>query len=608
MQKPIFYTRSENRIPQIIQGSLEASLFFDLYAHTAGWVKMLSSNPHYQTGNPAQKQDFFASDNFKGGPVLNDMLNLSDFSRRNLWLSTAIYGKKGNATENNIVAATAILIDVDYAGKFERKSSTECANWLLGRLQDMENSGLPVAYPSYIECGHRLRLIYVFSSAVCLKIKKRAHRANTIRLLKKVTRYLCNMVNEADPDLHPDFAGSGINKFIRPAGSITMKRKKGQMMTVKEYANTNGYKSTRTARKYIPGQASSWLVQLLDWKGPLWEMHELVDTILPTYNAKLKRAKKRNKTHMNPLVTLEHRLKTRLVALRNRQAEGMDVGFREISVFLYWNTCLSLGYSNAKAERLALDFNQGFRTPLPEFVAAKQCRPSRIKGYKFTDKHFAEYLGCEMPELSGSDSRSRKSRYLDARREQIKAGKTKQQEMELKSSLATSYRKKGKTLQEIADLLNVSLSTVKRYLKYKPELSVMQKLNQKIKALEIEARNTSRQYIQKAKSICEKSYSKDTSLLKAFPAEIKSSFSVKAMMNTTRSVKPLDGKNSNTKLSANASHKKTEITAPKNQDHCIPVLGREMLEELYAYGMIRKAAYQEYASRFSSAVSFSARP
>ena len=83
------------------------------------------------------------------------------------------------------------------------------------------------------------------------------------------------------------------------------------------------------------------------------------------------------------------------------------------------------------------------------------------------------------------------------------------------------------------------------------------------------------------------------------------------MMNTTRSVKPLAGKNSNTKLSANASHKKTEITAPistKNQDHCIPVLGREMLEELYAYGMIRKAVYQEYASRFSSAVSFSAKP
>jgi hypothetical protein len=157
------------------------------------------------------------------------------------------------------------------------------------------------------------------------------------------------------------------------------------------------------------------------------------------------------------------------------QRRGYDIGYRERLCYLYWVHCQKAGDSFEKARDKTLEYNRKFEHPLKESFVIRECKPApfidsngkQCEGYerKFKDQTILEFLGITETDLFKSESRKEVNRryYEKQKQKKIDAGETKQQEIQARRELTLTLRALGKPWKEIADILEVSISTAKRY-------------------------------------------------------------------------------------------------------------------------------------------------
>ena len=146
--------------------------------------------------------------------------------------------------------------------------------------------------------------------------------------------------------------------------------------------------------------------------------------------------------------------------------------------YLYWVHAQKAGYTYAQAQANTLLFNSQFQHPLSTHQIITECKPAEFRdsaetkreGYerKFSDTRIREMLNIrdELVFL-GEDPKKKHRRYYEKKRkEMVKEGKTKSQQIQRDAQRVRKLREEGFTWQQVADKIGKSVSTVKRYYQH----------------------------------------------------------------------------------------------------------------------------------------------
>ena len=156
-------------------------------------------------------------------------------------------------------------------------------------------------------------------------------------------------------------------------------------------------------------------------------------------------------------------------------------GHREILLHLYRIHAFLLTENVIESLHMTLEFNQGFKYPLnPKEVMNDTKYSWKSKPYK--NKTILEVLdiSSELANRLGLTIRfeenyyGRQKRYYERKRKEAeKSGKTKKKKIEERQKNVLKYLSEGKSTSEIANCLEVSISTVKRDIKELKENSYL---------------------------------------------------------------------------------------------------------------------------------------
>ena len=190
-----------------------------IYGSARGFVCVSSTADRAYEGDLSRKRAFVKSCCLKPDAAAMTA-NLRGTTRNNLMTSMCTYASRKNARESNALTVCALAVDVDFAGKFVGENPIEVWRFIFSHLCEKYFVGERVAFPQFVEVGHRLRLIYALEP-VCLAIKPASKRVRTIRWIKKISRELTAMVNSIDADLCAEVQNP--NKSVRFPNSKNVK-------------------------------------------------------------------------------------------------------------------------------------------------------------------------------------------------------------------------------------------------------------------------------------------------------------------------------------------------------------------------------------------------
>lgn len=379
---------------------------------------------------------------------------LSRHDYRDCFFSFATYkgGLHPQRSEARALNIFAFGIDIDYAN--ESASPEDVWQFV------SENTCLPE--PSFIEFGHRLRLIYILREPLRLFPKQRAALLRAFRLLQ---RCLCDYINE-----ELSFAGSfgaeptPPTSFFRIPGSVNTKN--GATVKVCKISDER-----YTFRELF----DDWILdKYTDPSGNRGEWYS-------QWKAKVGSRRKPRAPRFTSKKLWERRA---AVLEESRALPGVH---RRKTLFAYSCALAWMDYSKEEILSACLEFNSGFLCPLPENKVLSLVRSSAGKLYKFTDANLAAYL--ELPEgaFKGASKRERDAeRYRKARAAQIRRGAAKFQKIAKRRAALNKLLSGGESLSTAARLLRISLSTIKRDAAFlrasKPACNSINDFSQKIQA------------------------------------------------------------------------------------------------------------------------------
>ena len=347
--------------------------------------------------------------------------------------------KKGSNKKNRLFSIYCFAIDVDYIDikKEEREYQKILRENTFGFNQNIisfcvkpkdyysfiseQFEILGVPYPSFIECGHRLRLLYLLESPVnCSK------QSNAIRAVERIQETICKKLNKeyecgAEPQL--------LSGYFRMPGSINSKDN---------------------------SKIEIWLAT-----GNKYCISELIEEYLPDLKYSPDEYKKINKQRKRRFTfDTEQLCKERLNIFNRLHEYAVMNNCREVLTFLYTATYLTIN-PRENSISIASEFNKMFSVPLPENEIRSSFRTT--KSYKFTNKKIASMLNMDEEELYGygiSESIREK-----IRRERIKNGDMRWQKAEARYQEYIKLQATGMKRKEIAKMLNLSVETIKKYRK-----------------------------------------------------------------------------------------------------------------------------------------------
>jgi DNA-binding CsgD family transcriptional regulator len=357
--------------------------------------------------------------------IANFPIEISRHDYRDAFFSFATYKKSKNPSksENRITNIFAWSIDVDY--KNEAAAPLDVYEYI------MENVSLPK--PNYIECGHRLRLIYLFKEPLRLFPKNREALLSGYRFLQQT---FCDQINDT-LGFDGSFGAESCppTSFFRLPGSVNTK----DGSTISIYPiSTERFTMQELFSEFVPDR-------YLDKSGCKEVWYE-------TWKGKPK------KKH-----TINQLWERRMSVFRAlRTAPGVH---RKKLLFVYGAGCVWTGQASdyETLESALLEFNEGFITPLKPSEISSRYKYLWQKHYKFTDEFLASYLEVEETLFNGLSKKEReKLRYGEKKQKQVKEGKTKSQQMEKRRKKVSVLLKEGKSVAEIARKLKVSSATIKR--------------------------------------------------------------------------------------------------------------------------------------------------
>lgn len=397
---------------------------------------------------------------------------LNSFGKNDLMISANTFKTMQRATEGNLFSVNIICVDVDYK-KISWLKNLPPEHVIKLLEHDCFNHGIP--YPNYIEYGNQVRLIYKLSEPVYLP------KGNVS------ARTLCNRISECFSGILQEDYGSEVQKcekFIRIPYSINTKSL--DEVTVIHYSE----------EEYT-----------------LHELQEMWIDDIPQWYTKWKTQKKsKAKKNVKPFNVVEFN-KKRLSDFRRIQyyLNSNDIkDFRSRLCFLYHNYSL-LVYKedaniqcdiNAKAINDMIEFNDNFKYPLRNNNIISDTKFLRNKQYIYGNKTLMEFLEldnelCQKLYLESifeikSKEVVNKEYYEDNKQEILKSSreyyennkdrinekrKSKYKEKLKQEGKVSKQEEKEKIKNKIKDLLgegllqkqiaielNLSISTIKRYI------------------------------------------------------------------------------------------------------------------------------------------------
>lgn len=371
----------------------------------------------------------FAEQSFLSvGKLENIYSELSRHDYRNCFFSFATYkgGLHPQRSEARMLNIFAFGIDIDYVN--ESANPEDVWEFI------SENTCLPT--PSYIEFGHRLRLIYILAEPLRLFPKQRGALLRAFRLLQKC---LCEYINEElSFDVSFGAEPTPPTSFFRMPGSINTKN--GAVVQVRPISNER-YTFTELFDEWI----------LDKYTDPSGNRNEWYD--------EWKKKSSRNKKKPRFSATM---LWTRRLRVLEEFRTSPTVHRRK-TLFVYANALSWLGMDRDGVLEACLSFNQGFSQPLPTNKVLSLIRSSVGRLYKFTDENLTSYLELPAGTFSGLSKKERdRQRYIEKREAQVRHGKAKFQKMDKRRETLKGLLEKGYSLSAAAKKLKVSLSTAKR--------------------------------------------------------------------------------------------------------------------------------------------------
>lgn len=431
-----------------------SEMFSELYGETKGFIKIMSGNN--------RKGYFYSSEVLNDTTKLAAILDSRRFSLDNVYVSLASYKTMQHATLDNILAVNAIAVDADftlYPGQEEIIPENAMQALRLAVLE-----GFPE--PTYVEYSRNMRLVYVLDHPYIIPSdKKKAEGCKSF--LKRISKCLCDKLNEHTELINFNAEPQRLTSFMRIPFSVNKR-------TYGHYDYNRGI--------YVIDFINRYIVNAKQFRNK-WDIQKLSEMVLPPLFDGYEEWKQRNKRkEESKVVSIRPQgiLVRRLNELEELQRRGYDKGYREKMCYFYWLTARQAGQTEPEAVESVKRFNANFKIPLEEHRLLTDCKLSkyidgrtgrRCEGWErhFKDSTIREHLGlgAAEPDLFGgkgmSNSDKCKRYYTKKQIEKEAARNTKKQQIEDKLILVDILRKEGKTWQEVADALGVSLRTAKNY-------------------------------------------------------------------------------------------------------------------------------------------------
>ena len=368
------------------------------------------------------------------GKLENFGAELSRHDYRDCFFSFATYkgGLHPQRSEARMLNIFAFGIDID----FVNESADPETVWDF----ISENTCLPK--PSFIEFGHRLRLVYIFAEPLRLFPKQREALLRAFRLLQ---RCLCDYINE-ELSFEASFGAEPTppTSFFRVPGSVNTKN--GAIVKVQKISNER-YTFQELFDEWILDKHTDPSGNRDEWYGE--------------WKEKQSRRRKSRAPRFTPKKLWERR------AAVLEDSRSLPCVHRRKTLFAYSCALAWLGVPTDEILPACLEFNKGFSCPLPDHKVSSLIRGTAGKLYKFTDAYLAAYL--ELPEgifQSLSKKERDAQRYRKARAAQIRRGAAKFQKIEKRRKTLRGLLLEGCGLRCAAEVLGVSLSTIKRDASY----------------------------------------------------------------------------------------------------------------------------------------------
>ncbi len=416
----------------------------DLYKSIYGYVsiKTTQSSSH-----------FLNSKKLSGNHPDQAINNLNMLGTRHS-ASMCAYMKSGNTKLDNVKNVCALAVDVFVQNVGEKPRYRKLWKKVLDII---EQKNLPI--PTYVSFGNTLRLIFIMSSPVCLKISDSKKRSSTISWLNAICAAISKKYDMFEDGVYSLPCKLTDSVLLPDSVYLSYER---HFVDNEFFFTLDDYYKTRIFKC-----------------GPEWEIHNLSNAVLDSYEEYLERQKVKRKVliSIRPPKTnnIDDMLENRLLFLKKIQKYYNKPCSEETLTSLFWKNANQLYRNEGKAYLATKKFNDGFIQPRKETLAF-----AVSQNYSIYNTH-AEFL--EKLKMNVSDALKRGFKMLteDSRREymkeynhkyyelkkkeQIKAGKTKKQKMLKLSEAMKKLRSKGKKIREIAENFAVSVSTVERYLK-----------------------------------------------------------------------------------------------------------------------------------------------
>lgn len=382
----------------------------------------------------AGKSYFYPINSLKDKFKLSSILHSYTFNQNiDLMYSLATYKTMKGATDENVFSIPLIQIDVDYRKIPKYKEDTPKQVWQT--ILDTE-VGNTIPYPSAIEYGHQLRLLYKLKDLYVNQTSK-ASKNVARRISKVLSERLSHYGAESQP----------ITSHGRIAGSINSKD--GSTVQIELFGHEYEIESMK----------ENWLNPLPEW-----------------YSEWKSKPKKKGKViYLQDTITLnKSRLRDffRIVDYFNGDLDG-----RRFLCFMVRSHALLAGYSPTEAREVMLDLNNHFKYPLRPNLIEQDTRNVERKQYAYRNENVLERL-CITPEIEqkmkletiiSSTEKKRRDKVRKSRRYReekygnpntSKRNIIEAEKKEIKNLLAEGHKR-----DEICTLLGIHPKTLQRRIK-----------------------------------------------------------------------------------------------------------------------------------------------
>lgn len=380
------------------------------------------------------KSRCYPIDAIKDITKLSAILNSYMFrGNKDIMYSLSTYKTMTSATEDNAFSVENIQVDVDFRKVQDYKNKSPQEIWQLILENDV---GVTIPYPSAIEYGHQLRLIYAIDG---LYIKKGSKAVKTIA--KRLSDTFAKRLKKYNAE------GQPITSHGRVIGSVNSRD--GSIIKMEMFGHVYSVDTLK----------DKWLDPLPTWYDD-WKV----------------RPKKERKIHhlQNEYSLNVTRIKDLIKIVQHYNG---DLDGRRFICFQIRNHSLLAGDSPDEAKTRMLEVNDMFKHPLKVNVIEQDTRSIERKQYLYKSETILEHLGIT-PEMerelelgtimSDVESRRRK-RIRDAAKYRTAiygdGTITKQSLIQEKRKKIEDLLTAGLPRKEIASKLNISMSTLKRHIR-----------------------------------------------------------------------------------------------------------------------------------------------